>query len=357
MSLSIGILGLPNVGKSTLFKALTKKPVDISNYPFCTIEPNVGVVEVPDERLEKLAEVQKLKRIVPSFIKFLDVAGLVKGAAQGEGLGNQFLAHLKETDVLLEVVRCFKDENVSHVAGIVEPKRDIEIIKSELILKDLETVKNRLQKIEKDVKAGGKEAKIEFELLTSLEDNLKKGNDTLSSFLKNLELDKREIIKGLFLLAAKPKIYLLNCNEKEDIEEIKKEIKNEGNSFLRLDLREELDKSELTEKDREELGLSQSQLDSLIKKCYEILDLITFFTIVGEEEARAWPIKKGSTILEGAGKVHSDFREKFIKAEVINWQELLKVGDWKECARAGLLKTVGRDYILEDGDVIEIKHG
>ncbi|MBZ9572959.1 redox-regulated ATPase YchF [Patescibacteria group bacterium] len=345
MSLSIGILGLPNVGKSTLFKALTKNPVDISNYPFCTIEPNIGIVEVPDERLEKLAEITKPKKVVPSIIKFVDVAGLVKGASKGEGLGNQFLAHLRETDALLQIVRCFKDEKVVHVDGEINSKRDIETVKKELILKDLETIEKRLQKIEKDVRAGKKEAEIEFKVLNSLKE----------------KLNQREIAVSfsppshLFLLTAKPQIYLLNSNQNEIPEDLKKELGKEGSNWLQLDLREELDKSELSEEERGEFGLGESKLDNLIKKCYEVLKLITFFTIVGKEETRAWPIKKGSTILEGAGKIHNDFQEKFVRAEVINWQKLSEAGTWKRCGELGLIKTVGKDYILEDGDIIEIK--
>lgn len=354
MSLSVGILGLPNVGKSTLFQALTKKQVDISNYPFCTVEPNLGVVQVPDERLEKLAEITKPQKVLPSIIKFVDVAGLVKGAHKGEGLGNQFLAHLRETDALLQIVRCFWDENISHVDGEVNPQRDIETVKSELILKDLETVKRRLEKVEKEAKAQNKEAKIEFDVLNPLKEKLNQG-ETATPFFRDLEPEKKRLIEPLFLLTAKPQIYLLNCSEKEIPEDLTRELTEEERSWLQLDLREELDKSELSQEERKEFGLGESKLDRLIKKCYEVLNLITFFTIVGREETRAWPIKKGSTILEGAGKIHSDFQEKFVRAEVVNWQKLLEIGSWKRCQELGLLKTVGKDYILEDGDVVEVK--
>lgn len=354
MSLSVGILGLPNIGKSTLFQALTKKQVDISNYPFCTVEPNIGVVEVPDERLERLAEIIKPKKVLPSIIKFVDVAGLVKGAHKGEGLGNQFLAHLRETDALLHIVRCFQNENIAHVDGEINPQRDVETVKSELILKDLETVEKRLEKVEKDLKTNRKEAEIEFEILNSLKEKLNQ-EETAISFFKNLELEKKGIVDSLFLLTAKPQIYLLNCLGKEIPEDLKRELTGKGSSWLQLDLREELDKSELNQEERKELGLGESKLDGLIKKCYQVLNLITFFTIVGTEETRAWPIEKGSTILEGAGKIHSDFQEKFVRAEVINWQKLLEIGSWKRGSELGLLKTVGKDYILEDGDVVEVK--
>ncbi len=346
MSLSIGIFGLPNVGKSTLFKALTKNPVDISNYPFCTVEPNVGVVEVPDPRLDKLAEISKPKKVVPAVIKFVDVAGLVKGAAKGEGLGNQFLAHLRETDILLHVVRCFQDENIAHVDGEINPKRDIETIKSELILKDLETIEKRLEKIAKEVKAGEKEAKAEVEVLNSLKEKLNQG-EVISEVVS--------FVENLFLLTTKPEIYLLNCSPGEIPEDLTGELESKGNSWLQLDSRAELDKSELTDNERKELGLGEPDLDGLIKKCYKVLKLITFFTTVGQEEVRAWPIKKGSTVLQGAGKIHSDFQEKFVRAEVINWQKLKEAGSWKRAGELGLLKTVGKDYIIEDGDVIEIK--
>ncbi len=354
MSLSIGILGLPNVGKSTLFQALTKKKVDISNYPFCTIEPNIGVVEVPDKRLEELAKISKPKKVIPAVIKFVDVAGLVKGAYKGEGLGNQFLAHLRECDALLHVVRCFQSENIAHVDGEVNPERDIEVIENELIFKDLETIEKRLKKIEKDLKQQKKEIQEEFQLLNSLKEKLHQRHPAYL-FLADLGSKEKQIIENLFLLTIKPQICLLNCKEPEVSENLKKKLEEKKKDWIQLDLREELDKSELTSKEREELGLGELRLDQLIKKCYKVLNLITFFTIVGIEEARAWPIENGSAILEGAEMIHSDFKEKFVRAEVINWQKLVEVGSWKKAQELGVLKTVGKDYILEDGDVIQIK--
>jgi len=352
MSLSVGILGLPNVGKSTLFKALTKKEVDISNYPFCTIEPNVGVVEVEDERLKKLSLISKPKKVIPSVIKFVDIAGLVKGAHQGEGLGNQFLAHLREVDAILEVVRCFKAENISHINGEVIPQRDIATIKSELILKDLETIGKRLEKIEKDVKARKKEAEEEHEKLIFLKEKLE---ESLEKRRISFPEADSEISENLFLLTSKPKIYLLNCSKEELSPELREKLEKENIEFFQMDVKEELDKSELNDEERKELGLSAPCLPELIKKCYQILDLITFFTITGVEETRAWPIKRGSTILEAAGKVHSDFKENFIKAEVLDYKTVIEAGSWKQARESGVLKTVGKDYILKDGDVIEIK--
>ena len=348
MGLSIGIVGLPNVGKSTLFKALTKKPVAISNYPFCTIEPNVGIVEVEDKRLDKLQEISKAPAI-PAIIKFVDIAGLVKGAAKGQGLGNQFLAHIREVDAILHIVRCFKREDVSHVETTVDPIRDIEIVNSELILKDLETIEKRMEKIIGDVKANKKEAKEEFEILNQLKESLGKGNLAIS-------FSELSVIVHLFLLTAKPQIYLLNGAETEISNDLKDKLEKENKDFFIMNLQDELDVLELTEEEKKELGVSESKLQELIKKCYNILNLITFFTIVGEKETRAWPIKKGANIIEAAGLVHSDFAEKFILAEVVNWKNLIENDGWKQCQEKGIIKTVGRDYILNDGDVIEIKH-
>lgn len=343
MALSIGILGLPNVGKSTLFRALTKKQVDISNYPFCTIEPNIGIVEVPDERLEELARIQQPRKVVRAIIKFVDVAGLVKGAHRGEGLGNQFLAHLRECDALLHIVRCFKAENIVHVESKIDPERDIETVKSEIVLKDLETIEARIEKIGKDVKQGKKESLKEFETLKTLKEELKKG-ETAQGI---------EGVEHLFLLSGKPMINLFNCSENEFRES---GLEGESNGNFQLDLREELDKSELNEEERKELELTESRIDDLIKKCYKVLNLITFFTVAGKEEARAWPIRKGSAVFEGAGKIHSDFQKKFIAAEVLNWRAVVEAGSWKKAREFGLLKKVGKDYILKDGDVVEVKH-
>ena len=346
MSLSIGIVGLPNVGKSTLFRALTKNPVDISNYPFCTIEPNVGIVKIPDERLELLVKISKAQKIVPAVIKFVDIAGLVKGAAEGQGLGNQFLAHIREVDVILHIVRSFEAENVSHIEKDINPKRDIEIVNQELILKDIETIERRIQKVEKEAGTRKKEAGAELEILENIRESLRKGKMALSLSPPPY----------LFLLTAKPQIYLLNSSDEKNVRELEEEFKKKNTSYLLMNLREELDISELEEEERKEFGLGASKMKELIKKCYQTLNLITFFTIVGDTETRAWPIKSGKKIIEGAEMIHNDFAQKFIMALVVNWKELVEIGSWKSCQEKGILKEVGRNYILQDGDVIEVKH-
>ena len=346
MSLSIGIVGLPNVGKSTLFRALTKNPVDISNYPFCTIEPNVGIVKIPDERLELLVKISKAQKIVPAVIKFVDIAGLVKGAAEGQGLGNQFLAHIREVDVILHIVRSFEAENVSHIEKDINPKRDIEIVNQELILKDIETIERRIQKVEKEAGTRKKEAGAELEILENIRESLRKGKMALSFSPPPY----------LFLLTAKPQIYLLNSSDEKNVRELEEEFKKKNTSYLLMNLREELDISELEEEERKEFGLGASKMKELIKKCYQTLNLITFFTIVGDTETRAWPIKSGTKIIEGAEMIHNDFAQKFIMALVVNWKELVEIGSWKGCQEKGILKEVGRNYILQDGDVIEVKH-
>lgn len=351
MSLSIGILGLPNVGKSTLFQALTRKPVDISNYPFCTIEPNVGVAEVEDERLKNLAEIQRPKRILPALIKFVDVAGLVRGAAQGQGLGNQFLAHLRECEGLLHIVRCFRDKNISHIDGEVNPERDIETVKNELLFKDLETVKNRLQKLAKDVKQGMKEAMLESEKLNLCQ----KTFEQCLTAKHLLKAPPAASLSHLFLLTNKPMLYVLNCKPEEAPEDLLRRFEQNSINWLEFDLKEELNKTEFSESERKELEFGEPKLSALIKKCYDMLDLVTFFTIVGEEETRAWPTREGTFILEAAGIIHQDFKEKFIRAEVLNCDEVVKAGSWKKARELGLLKTVGKEYMLKDGDVVEIK--
>lgn len=350
--MKIGITGLANVGKSTLFKALTKIPVNISNYPFTTIEPNIGIVQVPDLRLGKIAKVCNSKEIIPTVIEFFDIAGLVRGAHKGEGLGNQFLAYIREVDVILHIVRCFKDDSVIHVEKTIDPIRDIDIVNTELMLKDLETVSKRMERVEKDAKGGIKGAKFELEVLKEVQENLGKGKMT-RLVLEKSEEKEREIIKNLFLLSAKPQIYLLNISGNEIPPELKKKMEELKSPYLVLNLKDELDISELSEKDREELEL-KSKLEELIEKCYKILDVLTFFTIKGEK-TQAWTINKGTRIIEAARKIHTDFEKKFIKAEVVNWEKLVEAGGWKKCQELGLLRTEGRDYIVQEGDTIEIK--
>jgi len=353
MSFKIGIIGLPNVGKSTLFKALTKNLVDIANYPFTTIEPNVGIVKVPDERLEKIAKISKSARIVPTIIEFVDIAGLVKGAAQGEGLGNQFLSHIREVDAIAEVVRVFPakggsasgGEDITHVYNTIDPKRDIEVVNTELILADLETVQKRIAKLEKEVRGMDKEAKRKLEIIGKIKNILEEGK--LAKELK-LNDEEYESVKDLQLLTWKPAVYVYNIKDK-----ISKSSAL-GDNTVELDIKIEEELSEMPDEEAKELGM-ESNLDQLIKKAYEILNLITFFTIVGTKETRAWTIKKGSTAPQAGGVVHSDFEEKFIRAEVINWAKLLEAGSWIRARELGWLRTEGKEYVVQDGDVIEFK--
>jgi len=339
--MNIGIVGLPNVGKSTLFQALTKKNVDRSNYPFATIDPNVGVVQVPDERLWKLSSLSKSKKTIPAIIEFVDIAGLVKGAAEGEGLGNKFLTHIKEVDAILEVVRIFEDPNIIHVSGNVDPKRDIEIIETELILKDLETAESALSRFEREAKTGDKKKIEKFEKLKKLVENLKSGR-MASSSKENLDISEE-----LRLLSAKPILYCFNFKEGTPMP------KNLPQNSVLVDLQKEFEVSELSEKDRIELGEEQ-KLPILIKKDYELLDLITFFT-TGEDETRAWTIPKDSKAPRAGRAIHSDFEERFIRAEVIFWEKLLEIGSWSKARELGQLRIEGKEYVVKDGDVIEFR--
>jgi GTP-binding protein YchF len=347
MGFSVGIVGLPNVGKSTLFKALTKKQVEIANYPFTTIKENVGVVEVPDERLIKLAEVLKPKEVIPTHIEFIDIAGLVKGAHKGEGLGNQFLAKIREVDLICHLLRDFKDNNVPHPMGEVNPKNDLEIVNLELIMADLSTVEKRLEKIKKEAKSGDKKAIKKLNILEKIKAGLEKG---IPARQLNLTEDEKEEISDLFLLTIKPVIYVLNISEKE-IKEAKSGI---GEAiFICAKLEEEL--SELPSEERKEYlkdyGLDHSQLDDLILAAYKTLNLITFFTCQNQI-LQAWTIKKGTKAQKAAGKIHTDFEKGFIKAEVINWQDLVEIGSESLAKEKGLLRIEGKDYLVQDGDVI-----
>ena len=350
MSFSIGIVGLPNVGKSTLFKALTKQSVDISNYPFCTIDPNIGIVAVPDERLEKIAQVIKPQKVTPTVIEFADIAGLVKNAHQGEGLGNQSLARIREVDAICQVVRDFSNEKVSHVEGQVEPQRDIEIVNTELIMKDLETVNKRLEKTEKQARTSDKKIIQELETLNQIKKLLEQGKLILQYQTDNM----KPIIKELQLLTAKPMIYVFNIASHSGAPAIESRKKSEIDS-LYLDLKSEAELSELTPEEAQELELIPSQLEQLIKTCYQTLDLITFYTITGGQETRAWTLKTNLVAPQAGGVVHSDFEEKFIRAEIINWQKLIEIGNWQIAREKGQLRTEGKEYLVKDGDVIEFK--
>lgn len=333
MKLSMGIVGLPNVGKSTLFKLLTKQEINIANYPFATVDPNVGIVSVPDERLEKLNEMSGSAKKIPAVVEFYDIAGLVKGAHEGEGLGNQFLANIRETDAIVHLVRCFANGDIIHVDGGIDPVRDVKVINLELIFKDLETVEKRIGSLEKEARTGDKKKVAEVEVLKKVKAEL------LSDKLVNLLAEKEEpVVKELNLLTAKPQIFLLNGEEGEAPEELKAEIKKLGADYLVMNLAEAEDLSEL------------------IRKSYEVLGLISFFT-TGADETRAWTIRKGAKAPSAAGTIHTDFEKKFIRAEVVGAEELLSLGGWAKAKQAGKLRLEGKEYVVQDGDVVEIRHG
>jgi len=348
MSFSIGIVGLPNVGKSTLFKALTKKQVDAANYPFCTIDPNVGVVAVPDERLEALTKVSSSAKTIYTTIEFVDIAGLVKGASKGEGLGNQFLANIRECDAIAQVVRAFSDPNVIHVDGKVDPESDKETINLELIYADLKTLQQRIGKNAKELHANSKEGKE----LQPIFDKLKAGLDA-GKMARDLMTDPKEIeaVRDLHLLTMKPMIYVLNVDEDKVYQE---------SDYIAISAKIESELAELPpEEAREylkELKLDSSGLDRLIKKAYETLDLITFLTS-GPTESRAWTIKKGTKAPQAAGVIHTDFEKAFIKAEVIDWQIFVEAGGEAKAKEKGLIRTEGKEYIIKDGDVCHFKVG
>lgn len=348
MSFSLGIVGLPNVGKSTLFKALTKNKVDIANYPFCTIDPNVGVVLVPDERLQKLAVMSQSKKIVPTTIEFVDIAGLVSGASKGEGLGNKFLAHIREVDAIVQVIRKFDNPDVIHVHGNIDPEHDKEIINLELILADLDTITKNLDRAISKLKGPhDKIAEAEKEILEKAKAILE------NSQLLNQEVwepDAKKILKNLNLLTIKPIIYLYNISESQ----VSQDLHLPENS-LAICAQVEAELAELSPEDAksylQELGISKSGLDNLITTSYKLLDLITFLT-TGPEETRAWTVVRGALAPQAAGVIHTDFEAGFIKAEIVNWQELLDTGSWNGAKEAGKLRLEGKNYEIKDGDTV-----
>ncbi|MCX6797614.1 MAG: redox-regulated ATPase YchF [Candidatus Falkowbacteria bacterium] len=347
MSLSIGIVGLPNVGKSTLFNILTKKGVEAANYPFCTIDPNVGVVKVPDFRLDKLAEVSKPLKIIYTTIEFVDIAGLVAGASKGEGLGNKFLAHIRECDAICEVIRDFKDPNIIHVGGKIDPASDRATINLELVLADLATIEKRLDRTKRDSKSGDKELIWQVIILEKINKHL-----AVEGSVRELTFTDEEMIfvKTLNLLTIKPIIYLLNIDENHS-DKIKAKS---GEELIKINVRLENEIASLPEEEQaeyiKELGLTQSGLDKLIQSSYRILGLETFFT-TGADESRAWTIKTGTLAPQAAGVIHTDFIKGFVRAEVINWEKFISAGSEAKAKELGLIKTEGKDYVVKDGDV------
>ena len=360
--MKLGIVGLPNVGKSTMFNSITKAGAECANYPFCTIEPNVGVVGVPDERLDELTKMYHPQKTTHAVVEFVDIAGLVKGASKGEGLGNKFLSHIRETDAIVEVVRCFKDENVVHVDGSVDPVRDIETINLELIFADIETVNKRLDKAKKNLKAD-KKYQEEINLLEKIKENLEKG---ISARALDYNEEEQELVKDMFLLTTKPILYIANISEEqiensetdEMVLKVKEYAAKEKAEVIPLCVKIEEELSGLEEEDKKEmleaLGLEESGLDKVIKKSYDLLGLMSFLT-AGEPEVRAWTIKKGTKAPQAAGKIHSDIERGFIKAEVVSYEDLMKEGSMVAAREKGLVRQEGKEYIMQDGDIVLFK--
>ncbi|MEG1645816.1 MAG: redox-regulated ATPase YchF [Clostridia bacterium] len=356
--MKLGVVGLPNVGKSTLFNAITQAGAESANYPFCTIEPNVGVVAVPDARLDALAKLYNSKKITPTSLEFVDIAGLVKGASKGEGLGNKFLSHIREVDAIVHVVRCFDDENIIHVNNTVDPLRDIEVINMELIFADIELLSKRIAKARNLFKSGDKKFLAEAELLEKINAELEKG---VCARNINFTDEEKEFVDSLYLLTQKPVIYCANISENEInndndyVKKVKEYAKAENAKCIKLCAKTEEELAGLEHDEREmfkeELGITTSGLDVLISCCYDLLGLISYLT-AGEKETRAWTIVKGTKAPQAAGKIHTDFEKGFIRAEIVDWQTLLECGNYNNAKEKGKVRSEGKDYVIKDGDVV-----